>query len=126
MHDEVSCKAKPGPTAFGRLLKKSRQRAGMSQAELARASKVSAGHIATIETGARGHQPGRDTVISLAEALGADLGAMLTAAGLPAPTQEDMTANEVVAAIRRDPRLTSEKKSVLIQTYEWFAPTGER
>ena len=108
------------PTAFGRLLKAHRLDAGMSQAELARASGISAGHIATIETGARGHQPGRDTVINLAEALGADLGEMLRSAGLPAPTKHDTVANEVVAAIRRDRWLSSDRKATLIRLYEWL------
>lgn len=117
-----------GPTSFGRLLKRHRQEAGLSQADLARASGISAGHIATIETGARGHQPGRDTVISLAEALGTDLGEMLTSAGLPAPTEHDSVANEVVAAIRRDRFLSSDRKATLIQLYEWLGGggTGEK
>jgi transcriptional regulator with XRE-family HTH domain len=106
------------------LLKEHRLEAGLSQAELARASGISAGHIATIETGARGHHPGRDTVISLCEALGADLAEMLESAGLPAPTRSDTVANDVVAAIRRDRWLSSSRKATLIQLYEWLGGGG--
>lgn len=89
----------------------------MSQAELARASRISAGHIATIETGARGHRPGRDTVISLATALGADLAEMLEAAGLPGPSPLDKVPNAVIAAIRQDPYMASATKAAFETLY---------
>jgi transcriptional regulator with XRE-family HTH domain len=113
-----------GPTAFGRLLKASREKAGMSQADLARAARVSAGHIGTIETGDRGHQPGRDTVIALANAVGADLAQMLAAAGLPGPGPGEKLPNVVLAAIRQDPYMTSDSKAALSHIYREITRKG--
>jgi transcriptional regulator with XRE-family HTH domain len=105
---------------FGDLLRQERARAGLSQIELARASGVSAGHIAALETGARGHRPSRDTVIAITTAVGANLAVMLEAVGLPGPTAGE-EVNPVEAAIRQDPQLHSRDKARLIDLYRRLA-----
>jgi transcriptional regulator with XRE-family HTH domain len=101
---------------FGELLRQARAGAGLSQIELARASGVSAGHIAALETGARGHRPSRDTVIAITNAVGAELAPMLEAVGLPGP-EEGEEVDPVEAAIRQAPRLHSQDKERLIDLY---------
>jgi transcriptional regulator with XRE-family HTH domain len=102
---------------FGGLLRAARLRAGLSQAELAALASISAGHVAALETGLRGHRPGRNTVINLAAATGSDLGDMLAAAGHAPPAPGDPVLPAVLAALRQDPVLASEEKAVMEQMY---------
>lgn len=73
--------------AFGRRLRACRQRAGLSQAELA-GPDVSASYISLLESGRRA--PTRDVAARLAERLGADVDELLTGVSGPAQRQARM------------------------------------
>ena len=59
-----------GQTDFGNLLRKAREKAGLSRHELAQRVGLDASHIFRIEAG--GRRPSRESALALADALGLD------------------------------------------------------
>lgn len=58
---------------FSRKLAQAMRHAGLSQAELARKTGLSTGHIADLVNGVKGHRPALETVVRLSMALGKDV-----------------------------------------------------
>lgn len=76
---------RPGPSAFGNLLRHFRRQRGLSQLSLATQVETTTRHLSYVENGRS--RPGRDLVLRLAEALDLTLrvrNELLVAAGLPA------------------------------------------
>jgi transcriptional regulator with XRE-family HTH domain len=88
--------------AFGRKLREWRQRAGLSQLELAARASTTARHVSFVETGRS--RPGSDLVLRLCEALDLPLSqrnGMLEAAGLPHAFTAHALDDRAMAPIRR-------------------------
>src|SRR5215510_16402425 len=93
---------RPGPSAFGNLLRHFRGRRGMSQLALATRVETTTRHLSYIENGRS--RPGRDLVLRLAEALDLTLRArndLLVAAGLPAEFPANALESVPLAPYRR-------------------------
>lgn len=112
------------PTRFGELVRYYRERRGMSQERLGKETHFTGGYISQIESGKRGQRPPRDTVISIAQALGAPAGRLLEAADRLLPG-DDVEPHEVTfeQVVQRDPRLRSDQKRILTALYSsWVGP----
>ncbi len=115
------------PTAFGELVQRYRERRGMSQERLAKEAQLSGGYISLIETGQRGKRPPRDTVLAIAQALGAPTEKLLEAAGRQQPGDEvdEPKRPTFEEFVRTDPLLRSDQKRILLDLYSsWVRRSG--
>lgn len=117
----MSLDKRPRPTVFGQLVRDLRLQAGLSQEQLQSRSGV--GYVSQIETGVRGRQPSRTTVLNLARALEVSPNPLLEAAGF-APIVVSDEPNPVIAEIRHDPALTAQAKEVLTSMYLLLVERG--
>jgi tetratricopeptide (TPR) repeat protein len=90
------------PIAFGKRLRTARAAAGISQRELAKAAKTSAGYISRIETGDR--VPALHVVQAIAERLGVSAEFLVSGSELPALEQRLLDAD---LALRLDDTTTA-------------------
>lgn len=119
------------PTRFGALLRTYRERARLTQPELARRAGTADSSISQWENGHRGRRLQRDTIIRLAEAIGLDgedRTALLEAAGRDIPEDHKPQREQVsvIRAIRLDPWLTSKEKDELCRLYELLVERRKR
>jgi transcriptional regulator with XRE-family HTH domain len=92
------------PGAFGVLLRRHRERAGLSQSDLARRVACTASAIGRYEAGERTH-PRRDMVLELAEALGlsdVERDRLLIVAGYATSWAADRTVRQVAMLLAGD------------------------
>lgn len=82
--------------SLGQAIQKARERAGMTQATLAKALGVPQGVVARLETGGR-PDPRLSTIVAVARALGASIDALVADAGLTPPPATRRAAQEAVA-----------------------------
>ncbi|MEM8736678.1 MAG: helix-turn-helix domain-containing protein, partial [Planctomycetota bacterium] len=85
------------PTAFGRQLKRWRQKRGLSQLDLATSAATTPRHLSFVESGRS--RPGKELVLRLARALDLPVRSqneLLLAAGLPAQfTERELTDQQI-------------------------------
>lgn len=96
---------------FSQLVKRTREKVGISQETLASVAGVAPSYVAMIESGLRGRLPGAEVVVKLARALDASPAEFMEAAG------RTLT---VIEAIRADPILTEREKASLVDHYRSY------
>lgn len=118
----MTASSAPTRTEFGQLLKEMRHAKGLSQLALTRAAGMGRGYVAMVESGERGKRPVRESVLALAEGLGASIeerNALLKASGhgiaaLP-PALADITFDDFVGTL---PDLTAAQRQLLVTMYD--------
>lgn len=113
---------------FAELVREIRRSKGLSQIEVARRGGLGRGYLGMIETGARGERPSRDSVLRVANGLGAtdeELEALLRSAGYPPLARDllDGMALTVEEAIKADPKLREDHRRILLATYRALRDT---
>ena len=107
----------PQLDVLGEFIRAQRRQANLSLRELAAMTQLSNAYLSQLERGL--HEPSVRVLRSISSALDLRVEALLTQAGLFAdeadPPPEGHGATE--AAIREDPRLTSEQKDALLAVY---------
>lgn len=109
-------------TPFAVKLRELRNRARLSQPQLAELTGLSRGYIGGIEAGHRGKRPSRDVIITLARALDVPPAELLAAADRDTPADREvkparLTFQQVVTG---DHLLRTDEKQLLIQLYESY------
>lgn len=107
--------------AFGTFLRAQRRLANLSLRDMAERTKVSNAYLSQIERGM--HAPSVRVLRSIAKALDLSAEAMLSQAGLFEDGSADAPAADpptTEAAIRRDPKLTSDQKEALLSVYRSY------
>ena len=111
--------------AFGSFLRAQRRLSNLSLREMAERTKVSNAYLSQIERGM--HAPSVRVLRSIAKALDLSAEAMLAQAGLFEDEAADPDAAGGVnpspgteAAIRQDPKLTSDQKEALLSVYRSY------
>jgi transcriptional regulator with XRE-family HTH domain len=111
--------------AFGSFLRGQRRLANLSLRDMAERTKVSNAYLSQIERGM--HAPSVRVLRSIAKALDLSAEAMLAEAGLfedeSAPGSSGSPSDEppvTEAAVRRDPKLTSDQKEALLSVYRSY------
>lgn len=111
------------PSEFGQLLKAKREVSGLSQPQLARLARVSAGYIGGMESGLRGKRPARDVVLRIARAFGENPYELLRAAGR-LQTGDDPKAKPQRPSfeqfVRGEALLRDDEKDMLIRLYRSY------
>lgn len=109
-------------TAFGEKLIQLRERARLSQPQLAERAGVSAGYIGGIESGLRGKRPSRDVILSLARGLDVQPLELLQAAGRDTPADHGAPTQRpsFQQFVKGEPMLRSDEKAMLVQLYESY------
>jgi transcriptional regulator with XRE-family HTH domain len=107
---------------LGSLLIKLRQRAGLSQSQVAERSQLSGGYISQLESGARGERIPRVTLQRLAEALGANPNDLYSAAGLRINSNNIAISDRprLEDFIQTEPTLNDDEKSFLLNLIGYF------
>jgi transcriptional regulator with XRE-family HTH domain len=108
---------------FGILLKELRERARLSQPQLAERSGLSKGYVGGIEAGLRGKRPSRDTILALARALDVPPLEMLVATGRDAPAdhgERGAVRPSFQQLVKTDPLLKTDERDMLIKLYESY------
>lgn len=109
------------PSKFGRKLQELRERADLSQPQLAERTGLSKGYIGAIEAGTRDYKPSRDAILLIAQALDVHPLELLEAAGRATPTDHGKTARPSFRAfVMGEPFLTADQKRFLIRLYESY------
>lgn len=110
----------PKPTPFGVRIKELRLARGWSQDHLSRVAGIATGMVTHIETGRRGKKPGRELIVKLSQALGANVDELMGLAGLEEPSKNSVVKArpQFRAFINTDPLLTETQKQTLINMYE--------
>lgn len=94
----------------------------MTQLRLGELAGVNGSYISMIEGGQRGGSPQRETVLRLAEALGAPPFELLEAAGRLEPT--DVRSERVMPTfaevVNADPTLRPDQRAALVAVYQAF------
>lgn len=110
------------PTRLGKTVKAYRESMGMTQIRLGELAGLNGSYISMLEGGKRGGRPERDTVIKLAEALGAPPFELLEAAGRLEPT--DIRSERVMPTfaevVNADPTLRPDQRAALVAIYQAF------
>ena len=111
--------------AFGAFLKAQRRLSNLSLREMAERTKVSNAYLSQIERGM--HAPSVRVLRSIAKALDLSAEAMLAQAGLfeddvadPGEPAGSTPSPGTEAAIRQDPKLTSDQKEALLSVYRSY------
>lgn len=108
---------------FSAKLKELREKARLSQPQLAERTGLSKGYIGGMETGARGKRPSRDVILALARALDVPPLELLIAAGRDSPADRDgpLTPRPSFQhLVKTDPLLRSDEREMLIRLYESY------
>jgi transcriptional regulator with XRE-family HTH domain len=110
------------PTQLGKVVKAYRESMGMTQTRLGELAGVNGSYISMLEGGQRGSRPERDTVLKLAEALGAPPYEFLDAAGRlePTDTRSDRVMPSFAEVVNADPSLRPDQRNALISIYHAF------
>ena len=110
-------------TPFSAKLKELREKANLSQPQLAERTGLSKGYIGGMETGDRGKRPSRDVVLSIARALDVEPLELLVAAGRDQPADRDgyrpgrPTFEQFV---KGEHLLRDDEKAMLIRLYQSY------
>lgn len=115
------------PSPFGELVKKLRERRGMSQNALNKAAGLATGYVSQLESGSRGKRPSRDYVLKIAKGLRADRGEtedLLRAAGRlgNGDTLDVPGRPSFEEFVNSDPLLIREQRDMLLRLYRSYVP----
>lgn len=105
---------------LGVFVRRIRESRGYTVAEVASRGQLSEGSVSGIETGARGKNPHRDTLLRLAAGLRAtddERDELLRLGGHPPATDLPPTPT-VVEAVNTDTKLRADQKRVLLELYK--------
>ena len=101
---------------LGEYIREQRSSSQISLRQLAAAAGVSNPYLSQIERGLR--KPSAEILQQIAKALQISAETLYVRAGIL--TDEPVTGNEVRDAIARDPKLTSEQRTALLNVYDSF------
>ncbi len=107
------------PSPFGVFVRRIREERGYSQAQVSELGGLSDGHLAMIESGARGHRVSRDMVLRIIQGLRAtddQANELQRLAGHP-PTTDLPPTPSFVEAVNTDPKLRADQKRALLDLY---------
>jgi transcriptional regulator with XRE-family HTH domain len=105
---------------FGEVLARLRREKALTQTALARAAGFSPNYISELESGRKGSNPPRQTVMALAEALAVLPEVLLRAAGHPI-TEVDVEATgrmDCVSFLLSEPTLDPSEQSLMVSVYQ--------
>jgi transcriptional regulator with XRE-family HTH domain len=112
---------------LGTVLVSLRKRAGLSQSELARRTKLSGGYISQLETGVRGERVPLATLGRIAKALGVDRKVLLDAADIVLNNNHHSVERlPIEEFIETEPTLNASEKAFLLQLIGYFRATSNR
>lgn len=110
-------------SALGEIIRRQRELGELSMRRFAELAGISNPYLSQIERGLRA--PSEQVLEAIAAALGVSVEALYEQAGVQPPGAEDAD-NDVLDAIRADPRLTARQRSALREIYEAFLGQSTR
>lgn len=110
--------------SLGEFIRTQRELANLSLRQLADLAKVSNPYLSQVERGL--YKPSAEVLKQLAQALHLSAESFFTQAGLLDEDVRKEVSDQVEAAIKLDPRLTTEQKETLMRVYRGFIGEKQR